>query len=69
MMNNPMALIKARAQQMVRSMYKVPNNIQDPQEIVQYLLNTKQTTQDKVNESSMQARNNPNFKQYFQNKG
>lgn len=47
---NPMAMLSRR--------FNVPSNLNDPNEIIQYLLNTNQVTQSQVN-SAMQMR------QYF----
>ena len=47
---NPMAMLSRR--------FNIPSNLNDPNEIIQYLLNTNQVTQSQVN-SAMQMR------QYF----
>ena len=50
-MNNPMAVIS--------QMYKVPMNMQNPQGIAQYLLDSGQITQQQLNQKIAEARNNP----------
>lgn len=50
--------------QMLMQKYKIPQNINNPQEIIQHLLNSGQVTQDQVNRA-MQMRNNPMFKNMF----
>lgn len=47
---NPLAMLNKR--------YNIPSNITDPNEILQYLLNTNQVSQDQVNRV-MQMRNDP----------
>jgi len=51
---NPMSILSQR--------YNIPPNITDPNEILQYLLNTQQVSQDQVNRV-MQMRNNPQIQQ------
>ena len=50
---NPMAMLSQR--------YNIPQNLNNPNEIIQYLLNTGQVSQSQVN-NAMQMRNNPMFK-------
>ena len=50
---NPMALLSPR--------FNIPQDMTDPNKIIQHLLNTGQVTQDQVN-YAMQMRNNPFFK-------
>ena len=52
--NNPMKLLSMR--------FNVPQNINDPNEIIQHLLNTGQVSQQQVNQA-MQMRNNPTIQQ------
>ena len=52
---NPMAIISQR--------FNVPNDIQDPQEIVQHLLDSGQISQDQLNRT-MQMSRTPQFKQF-----
>lgn len=54
--NNPMQMLMQR--------YNLPQNINNPQDIVQYLLNTGQVTQQQVN-SAMQLKNNPELQNLF----
>lgn len=51
---NPRAMIAQR--------YNIPPEINDPNQILQYLLNTNQITQDQVN-AVMQMRNDPRMQQ------
>ena len=55
---NPMQVLSQR--------FNIPQNvdIHNPNDIIQYLLNSGQVSQDQVNQA-MQARNNPIFKQFF----
>lgn len=61
MMNNLLQQFKLDPIQMISRKFNIPNNVQDPQEIIQYLLNTGQVTQAQVN-NAMQMRNNPVFR-------
>ena len=53
---NPMAVLSQR--------FKKPQNMNDPNQINQHLLNTGQVTQQQVN-NAMQMRNHPMFKGMF----
>lgn len=53
---NPMAVLSQR--------FKIPQNMNDPNQIIQHLLNTGQVTQEQVN-NAMQMRNHPMFKGMF----
>lgn len=53
---NPMAMLQQR--------YNIPANINDPNAIIQHLLNTGQVSQAQVN-YAMQMRNNPMIQQMF----
>lgn len=53
---NPLALLSRR--------YNIPQGMNNPNDILQYLLNTKQVSQDQVNRV-MQMRNNPQFQNLF----
>lgn len=44
--------------------FNIPQNINDPNQIIQHLLNTNQVTQDLVNQA-MQMRDNPIFRGLF----
>lgn len=52
---NPMAMLSQR--------YNIPQNISNPQDIIQHLLNTNQVSQEQVNRA-MQMRNDPQFKMF-----
>lgn len=54
---NPMAMLNRR--------FNIPNGMQSPQDIVQYLLNSGQVTQEQVNQA-MRMRNDPQFRNLFQ---
>jgi len=53
---NPMALLQQR--------YSIPANLNNPNDIIQHLLNTSQVSQAQVN-NAMQMRNNPNIQNLF----
>lgn len=53
---NPMGMLTQR--------FNIPQNMNNPQEIVQHLLNTNQVSQAQVNQA-MQMRNNPNITSLF----
>ena len=53
---NPMSLLAQR--------FNLPQNMNDPQQIVQHLLNTGQISQSQVNQA-MQMKDNPMFKNLF----
>lgn len=55
-MQNPMSLLGRR--------FNIPQNIQNPQDIIQHLLNSGQVSQDQVNQA-MQMRNNPQIRNLF----
>ena len=55
-MQNPMAMLSKR--------FNIPANLNNPNEIIQHLLNTGQVSQAQVNQI-MQLRNNPIFKGRF----
>lgn len=57
LMSNPMAML-------TKNGFNLPQNMNDPQAIVQHLLNSGQITQDQVNQA-MQMRDNPIFKGLF----
>lgn len=56
MKQNPFAILGQR--------FNFPQNMNNPNDIIQHLLNTGQVTQDAVNRA-MQMRNNPAFKGMF----
>lgn len=53
---NPMAMLSRK--------YNIPQNISNPQDVIQHLLNTGQISQQQVN-SAMQMKNNPNIRNLF----
>lgn len=53
---NPMAILGQR--------FNIPMGVNNPNDIIQHLLNTGQVSQDAVNRA-MQMRNNPAFKGLF----
>lgn len=55
-MQNPMSLLGRR--------FNIPQGIQNPQDIIQHLLNSGQVSQDQVNQA-MQMRNNPQIRNLF----
>lgn len=55
---------KSNPMQMIASKYNIPQGINNPQDIIQHLLNTGQITQQQVN-GAMQMRNNPDIKNLF----
>lgn len=57
LMSNPLSLLTQRG-------FNLPQNLNDPQAIVQHLLNSGQISQDQVNQA-MQMRNNPMFAGLF----
>ena len=68
MMNNPFQLMQMLGNLTQNPMQilsqcglNVPNNLNNPQEIIQHLLNTGQISQDQVNQAQ-QMQNNPIFR-------
>ena len=57
--NNPLQVLSQR--------FNLPQNLNDPQQIIQHLLNTGQVSQDQVNRA-MQMRNNPMIQQLLHKK-
>ncbi len=55
---------KQNPMQILSSRYNIPQNINQPQDIVQHLLNTGQVSQQQVN-TAMQMRNNPQIQNLF----
>lgn len=53
---NPMMMLSQR--------YNIPQNLNNPNQIIQHLLNTGQVSQSQVNQA-MQMRNHPMFKGMF----
>lgn len=63
-MNNLMQMIsqfRMNPMGMLMQRFNIPQNIQNPQDIVQHLLDSGQVTQDQVN-NAMRMKNNPQFK-------
>ena len=58
------AQFKQNPMGMLMQKYNIPQNMNNPQQIIQHLLNSGQVTQDQVNQA-MQMRNNPMFKNMF----
>jgi len=50
--------------QVLASRYNIPQGINNPQDIIQHLLNTGQITQQQV-DGAMQMRNNPDIRNLF----
>lgn len=50
--------------QMLSRKFNIPQNINNPNDIIQHLLNSGQVTQTQVN-NAMQMANNPMFKKMF----
>lgn len=57
LMSDPMQILEQRG-------FNLPKNMNDPQAIVQHLLNSGQISQDQVNQA-MQMRDNPMFAGLF----
>lgn len=60
MQNNILSQFMANPMQMLLKKYNIPQGMNNPQEVIQYLLNTNQVSQAQVNQA-MQMRNNPMF--------
>lgn len=63
-MLNIISQFRKNPMQMLSQQYNIPQNLSDPREIVQHLLNTGQVTQNQVN-AAMQMRNNPDLQGLF----
>lgn len=64
-MNNLFAMLQQfnnNPVQILRQRFNIPQNLHNPNQIIQHLLDTKQITQDQVDKIS-QIRNNPLFSQ------
>lgn len=55
---------KQNPMQVLNQKFRIPQNIQRPEDIAQYLLNTGQVNQQQVN-AAMQMRNNPDIQNLF----
>lgn len=60
-------MLKSNPMQVLSQKFDLPQNINDPQQIIQHLLNTGQVSQDQVNRA-MQMRNNPMIQQLLHKK-
>ena len=63
--NNLLSMITQFRQNPVAALsqkFNIPQNMNNPNDILQYLLNTNQVSQDQVNRA-MQMSNNPQFRQ------
>lgn len=69
-MNNVYGLMQMYQQlrqnpvQLLSQKYNIPANMNDPQQIIQHLLNSGQVSQAQINQL-MQLRNNPQIQQLF----
>lgn len=54
---NPLAMLSKK--------FNIPQNLNDPQQIVQHLLNSNQISQSQVNMYVSQASNNPFLRQFM----
>ena len=69
-MNNMVRLMQMYQQlrqnpiQILSQRFNIPPNMQNPQEIIQYLLNSGQVSQAQINQI-MQLKNNPQIQQLF----
>lgn len=67
---NPMQLIQMASQfrmnpmEMLCRRFSIPGNMNNPQDIVQHLLNSGQVSQEQVNQA-MRMRNDPQFRNLF----
>lgn len=56
--------LRSNPMQILQQKYNLPQNINDPQAIIQHLLNTGQISQDQVNQA-MSMKDSPMFKGLF----
>lgn len=64
-MNNPLQqLMQNPAQFLMQAKFNVPQEMKDPNDIIQHLLNTNQVSQQQVN-NAMAMRNNPMLQKIF----
>ena len=69
-MNNLFSLIQqfsANPLQILQKRFNIPQNLNDPNQIIQHLLDTKQVTQEQV-DNVKQMQNNPLFASMFKNR-
>lgn len=65
--NNPLMMLmqlKQNPSAVLASRFNIPQGMNDPNEIIQHLLNTNQVSQQQVNQL-MNMRNNPQIQQMF----
>lgn len=65
--NNPLAMLfqlKQNPYAVLSQRFNIPQNITNPNDILQYLLNTNQVSQQQLN-SVMQRANDPTFRRYL----
>lgn len=65
--NNPLSMVAQFRQNplaVLSQKYNIPQGMNDPNQILQHLLNTNQVSQDQVNQV-MQMRNDPQVQQLF----
>ena len=65
--NNPLMMLmqlKQNPSAVLASRFNIPQGMNDPNEIIQHLLNTNQVSQQQVNQL-MNMRNNPQVQQMF----
>ncbi len=61
---NMLSQLKSNPMQILSQRFNLPQNLNNPQDIIQHLINSGQISQDQVNQA-MQMRNNPMFKGLF----
>lgn len=60
-------MLKSNPVQVLSQRFNLPSNLNNPQDIIQHLLNSGQISQDQVNRA-MQMRNNPMIQQLLHRK-
>ncbi len=60
-------MLKSNPVQVLSQRFNLPSNLNNPQDIIQHLLNSGQVSQDQVNRA-MQMRNNPMIQQLLHKK-
>lgn len=61
---NTIQQFRQNPQQMLAQRFNLPQNVNDPQAIIQHLLNTGQISQEQVNQA-MRMKNDPSIRQFF----
>ncbi len=64
LLKNMIPQFRQNPMQVLNQKFRIPQNIQRPEDIAQYLLNTGQVNQQQVN-AAMQMRNNPQIQNLF----